>query len=195
MYRILGLPGAIGSMDVIHVVYGRCPKHLKHSCIGMEGVPTLAFQCVVDHNKRIMYVSQPILGGTKDKTITCNDAFPVCVALGKYHDVEYVLYNNNGIPTLCTGVYFIVDGGYPKVSYLMYPKGYPSNIEYVKWSEWVESVRKDVECTYGIRKARWRWLRSKIQTCLISHFQHQYSIGDLWSEGKTAPDRGNLCPR
>ena len=27
MYRILGLPGAIGSMDVTHVVYGRCPKH------------------------------------------------------------------------------------------------------------------------------------------------------------------------
>ena len=38
MYRILGLPGAIGSMDVTHVVYGWCPMHLKHSCIGKEGI-------------------------------------------------------------------------------------------------------------------------------------------------------------
>ena len=30
---------------------------------------------------------------------------------------------------------------------------YPSNIEDVKWSEWVESVCKDVECTSGILKA------------------------------------------
>ena len=29
------------------VLYGRCPKHLKHSCIGKEEVPTIAFQCVV----------------------------------------------------------------------------------------------------------------------------------------------------
>ena len=43
----------------------------------------------------------------------------------------------------------------------MCPKGYPSNIEDVKWSEWVESVSKDVECTFGL-KARWRWLRSEI---------------------------------
>ena len=48
MYRILGLQGAIGSMDVTQVVYGRCPKHLKHYSFGKEGVLTLAFSCVVD---------------------------------------------------------------------------------------------------------------------------------------------------
>ena len=69
-----------------------------------------------------------IIEGTKDKTITCNDAFPVRIALGIYRDVEYVLYNNNGNLTLCTGVYFIVDGGYPKESYLMCPEGYPSDM-------------------------------------------------------------------
>jgi Plant transposon protein len=30
------------------------------------------------------------------------------------------------------------------------------------WSEWVESTRKDVECTFGILKSRWRFLRNGI---------------------------------
>ena len=30
----------------------------------------------------------------------------------------------------------------------------------VLWSEWLESVRKDVECTFGVLKQRFRFLRN-----------------------------------
>jgi hypothetical protein len=33
----------------------------------------------------------------------------------------------------------------------------------VRWSEWVESVRKDVECFFGLIKCQWRWLRNKVE--------------------------------
>ena len=33
-YRLLGLPGAIGSMDVTHVWWARCPKDLIWPCTG-----------------------------------------------------------------------------------------------------------------------------------------------------------------
>jgi hypothetical protein len=35
IYEVLGLPGAIGSMDCTHIDWGRCPVELFHSCKGM----------------------------------------------------------------------------------------------------------------------------------------------------------------
>ena len=70
MYRLLGFPGAIGSMDCTHVHWGRCPPNLKWQCIGKEGYSTIAFQCVVDHTRRILHVSNAFIGGTYNKAIT-----------------------------------------------------------------------------------------------------------------------------
>jgi hypothetical protein len=33
----------------------------------------------------------------------------------------------------------------------------------IRWSKWLESMRKDVECTFGILKGRWRILKSGIR--------------------------------
>ena len=33
----------------------------------------------------------------------------------------------------------------------------------IRWSEWLESMRKDVECTFGILKGRWRVLKTGIR--------------------------------
>lgn len=84
-------------MDVTQVLYCRCSKNLKHFSIGKKALPTLAFPmcCLPQWKYR---VCQSFFGGTNDLTITCNDdTFPVRVALEKYSDVEYVLYNKNGI--------------------------------------------------------------------------------------------------
>ena len=32
-----------------------------------------------------------------------------------------------------------------------------------RWSKWLESMRKDVECTFGIMKGRWRILKVGIR--------------------------------
>ena len=34
----------------------------------------------------------------------------------------------------------------------------------IRFSEWLESLRKDVECTFGILKSRWRILKSGIRS-------------------------------
>ena len=77
MYRLLGFPGAIGSMDCTHVHWGRCPPNLKWQCIGKEGYPTIAFQCVVDRTRRILHVGDAFFGGTKDKSAqyTCKHSY------------------------------------------------------------------------------------------------------------------------
>ena len=33
----------------------------------------------------------------------------------------------------------------------------------VLWSEWIESIRKDVECFFGVCKARFRFLRNPVE--------------------------------
>ena len=62
----------------------------------------------------------------------------------------------------CASVYFLVAGGYDKEAHLMCPKAWPVFLKDVMWSEWLESCQKDVECTFGILRACWRWLRSQI---------------------------------
>ena len=41
VYRYMGLPGCIGSIDVTHVQWGACPSALRHHCcMGRYGYPT-----------------------------------------------------------------------------------------------------------------------------------------------------------
>ena len=44
----------------------------------------------------------------------------------------------------------------------MEPTKYPLNEEDTKWSKWLESVRNDVECFFGILKGRFRILKLPI---------------------------------
>jgi hypothetical protein len=37
-----------------------------------------------------------------------------------------------------------------------------SDMDEIRWSKWLESMWKDVECTVGILKGRWRILKSGI---------------------------------
>ena len=53
----------------------------------------------------------------------------------------------------------MVDNGYHKWACLIPPHKFPSTRDDVLWSEWVESVRKDVECFFGKLKARWQFLK------------------------------------
>ena len=66
---------------------------------------------MVDHTKRILHVRDALFSGTNDRSITAIDFFPVRVAAGQYKDQVYTLYDVNGVPRLCKGVYLIVGGG------------------------------------------------------------------------------------
>ena len=47
VYKWMGFPGCVGSMDVTHVHWGNCPSELRHHCIGRYGYPTLGFNLYV----------------------------------------------------------------------------------------------------------------------------------------------------
>ena len=75
VYSRMGLPGCVGSTDVVHVKWDRCPVRLYHLCKGKEGFPTLAYSVVVDHHRRILSVTQSNWGARNDKTMVKFDDF------------------------------------------------------------------------------------------------------------------------
>lgn len=169
-------------MDSTELLWLRCQKHDKVAATSKSGDTPLGFQVVCDHLRFIHYVSSFFLGGTNDITKKRNDPYPLAIMEGLYQEVEYVLYDKNGIPHVCQGAYIIVDGGYLNVACFMNPlKGVFGSKNDILWSEMIESVRKDVECVFGILKQRFRMLRNGIlledekyveyafKTCCILH--------------------------
>jgi len=63
----------------------------------------------------------------------------------------------------CSGAWTIVDNGYLQWSVTTIPpmklwESYPQ----MRFSKWLESLRKDVECTFGIMKGRFRILKTGV---------------------------------
>jgi len=72
-YNAAGLPGCVGSMDVVHVKWSNCPTS-DHNCAkGKEGYPTLGFQSITDFNRRVMAIYGPQFGSRNDKDIVKHD--------------------------------------------------------------------------------------------------------------------------
>jgi hypothetical protein len=72
------------------------------------------------------------------------------------------------------GVYVIVDNGYLNWSYTVPPFTVTSNVDEIRWSKWLESMRKDVECMFGIVKGRWRILKAGVRINGVD------GVDDVW---------------
>ncbi len=72
-YKLLGFNGCVGSFDCTHIYWNKCPKELVNYCVGKEKKPTVSFQCVVDHNRRVQMCSLPYCRATSDKLIFKDD--------------------------------------------------------------------------------------------------------------------------
>jgi hypothetical protein len=81
-------------------------------------------------------------------------------------DVELeLLERRNGrvVPVKYTGGYVIVDNGYLRWSATVPPFKVTDRMNELRWSKWVESMRKNVECAFGILKGRWRILKTGVR--------------------------------
>jgi len=164
IYKLLGFPGAVGSVDCVHIKWDKCPFGLRSSCKGKEGFPTLSYEVSVDHTKRILSATRSHYGARNDKTIVKYDEHIMNIHNGDlYSDCSYVLYNADGSVAFIRGLYMICDGGYHKWRSMQCPLKHTSDSNAAKWSCNLESVRKDVEDLFGILKMRFRILRNGVE--------------------------------
>ena len=57
----------------------------------------------------------------------------------------------------------LVDNGYHAWANTVPPFSNTAFRDEIRWSEWLESMRKDVECRFGIMKGRWRILKTGVR--------------------------------
>ena len=95
------------------------------------------------------------------------------------------------------GFYVLCDGGYHKWRTMQCPVKYTSDPLLCQWSRWLESVRKDIESTFGILKGRFRILKLPLllqsaeeidnvfYTCCALHNEilRSDNLSRLWEQG------------
>lgn len=178
VYEKLGFPGAMGSTDGVDCIWERCPA--KQTAIHKrDKYPTLGWNVTVSHSRRVMAVAGSFPGTRNDKTRARHDKFIIALKSGNLKledgtsvcDAHFTLRTDadGGVRSM-KGPYLITDGGYYRAPHFQAPTKYSSDVLTLRWSKRMESVRKDVECTFGIMKKRFRILKvpfnfKKAATC------------------------------
>ena len=68
-YKAQGLPGAMGSKDVVHTKWSNCPTGDLNRAKGKESYPSIAFQVISDYDRRIQAISSAQFSTHNDKHI------------------------------------------------------------------------------------------------------------------------------
>jgi hypothetical protein len=135
-----------------------CPAGLRSDCsTGKEGFLTLAFQVIVSHTIMILGTTGEFYGTWNDKFISRHDDNFSKIRTGWYKSLEWHWVDCKGIQHTETGLYLFCDGGYQLWPIFMCPfKDQWSGPAYEAWSSHIESLQKDIECTFGILKKRFK---------------------------------------
>ena len=206
-YAETGLPGCCGSMDVVHTGWDKCPSELTPLFKGKEGYPSLAFQVIVSHRRKVLYVSLSFPGARNDKQIVKVDSFPVSLHNGSHWLRTQVFHCNrpDGSVVKFRGHYLIVDGGYLRWPSLICPIPNDGNEDVRALGKHLESIRKDVECTFGSLKKRFKCLKAwselfnqidianQFVTCCVLH--NMLLEYDGYLNENYSPDAANVDPR
>jgi hypothetical protein len=194
-YEEAGLPGVAGSVDVVHVKWAKCPAGDYNRSKGKESYPSIAFECITDYDRRILGVCGPQFGSNNDKHIVKVDENIRVINEGWLSQVKWNYYAEDGSVSTSTGVYVICDNGYISWPTTICPfmKAQTNSPLEDDFSTTLESLRKDVECVFGILKGRWTSLDKgfkyrKMKTCgeifLTCAVLHNMMLSEMVREGR-----------
>jgi hypothetical protein len=162
-YSAAGFEGCIGSIDCVHIPWGRCAANLTNYHRDRTTGTSRVFEVVVNHQRRIFSCTRGFFGSTNDKTIAYFDGFNYKISIDKlYTEHPYNLFDIDGVRHEERGIWVLCDNGYHAWRTLQYPLLIRSNEGELRWSRMAESLRKDIEQTFGILKGRFRILRTGI---------------------------------
>jgi len=160
----IGLPGMVASFDATFIPWETCPHQLSNLHQGPKG-HGLLYQVAATHEGWVVAVEGGYPATMSDKITIKYSKFYDLLTSGKlYKDISYKI-RTGPLETdfvECSDCWIIVDGGYINSQYLIC--GYQSSPDRVKYkfTDWVASVRKDIECFFGRLKQRFRFFRNPI---------------------------------
>jgi len=210
-----GLCGCGHSTNGTHVIMWRCEHNLKQANSGFkDDHPCRAYNVSVNHRRRTLWSTSGHPARWNDKTLIWNDEFVRATHDGRIlQDVEFTLHSWSGIhgnsqlkETRCAGAWGLVDNGHHKWTCTQAPAKVNLLLTQQRLSDWIESYRKDVECTFGMLKGRWRVLQTGIRlegavaanriwmTCCALHnwLLEVDGLDKQWEEGVPSDWQGSL---
>ena len=168
-YDLAGMHGAIGSMDACHIILEKCSHRLRQNHLGGKSKQTCrSYNITVNHKRQILASTTGHPARWNDKTIILYDELARGLKNGSIlNDKSFELYerssNGNIIAVKYRGAWLLVDNGYLNWGVTIAPMKQTVYVTETRWSEWLESMRKDVECTFGILKGRFRILKAGVR--------------------------------
>jgi hypothetical protein len=121
----------------------------------------------VNHRQRILACTEGSPARWNDMTLATFDPFMQGLHEGRIlQDVLFSLYayNSDGeaVQQRYRGGWLLVDNGYLARSTTVPPFKTTNSRAEIRFSTWLESLRKDEKCTFGILKVRWQILKCGI---------------------------------
>ena len=168
-FEIAGFHGAVGSMDACHVLMEKCSHRLKQNHLGGKSKQTCrSFNLTCNHRRKILHTTCGHPARWNDKTIVLYDKLAVGIRQGDLLNDNIFELNDKSpdgekMKVKYKGAWLLVDNGYLNWGNTISPMKRTVYRNETRWSEWLESMRKDVECTFGIMKGRFRILKAGIR--------------------------------
>ena len=167
-----GFPGCIGSADATHIPLENVTASLRQAHLGFKGgseITTRTYNLTVNHRRQILHTTAGHPGRWNDKTLIRFDPFMADLRDGAFDELmDFRLRrrkegSDSDEEVTIKGAYVIVDNGYLRWPTTIPPIKNTCNRSELRFSQWLESLRKDVECCFGILKGRWRILKAGIR--------------------------------
>ena len=164
-YTTAGFNGCFGSIDCVHIHWDACFAQLKHSFKnGKYSYKTIVFEVCCNNRREIFSCTKGYPGTQSDMTVSEQDETVYAIRTdAKFTQKSFVLKESNGEEIPMKGLYLLSDNGFHKWQMITMPMKNPVSEEQKRWSKWCESMRKDIECTFGILKKRFLILKNPIR--------------------------------
>jgi hypothetical protein len=164
-YRKAGFPGCIGSTDATHITLEKVRFGIRQPHLGFKSSQTTrTYNVTVNHRRKILHSTTGHPGRWNDKTLVRFDGLMHQLREGDLNSsMSFNLHTETGKQRTVKGCYVVVDNGYLQWPTTVPPYKHSTHRSELRFSQWLESLRKDVECTFGILKGRWRILKSGIR--------------------------------
>jgi hypothetical protein len=165
-YMQAGLPGCVGSTDATHILLEKVEYRFRQSHLGFKSSHTSrTYNITVNHRRQILATTTGHPALWNDKTLVLFDNFVVSLHEGCHlDDVTFEMYesdrNGNIQKVKYSGAWLIVDNGYLNWSVTVPPLKASTSCPKIRFSQCLVSMRKDVECTFGILKGRFQILKT-----------------------------------
>lgn len=167
-FIIAGLHGAMGSMYACHVTLEKCSHRFQQNHVGVKGKQICrSFNLTANHRHQSLHTRSGHPFRWNDMIIVLLDGLACKLSHGEImQDNIFLIYdkdeNRDTISFDYCGACLLVGNVYLNWGVTIPPMKNTPCTDETQWCEWLESMRKDVECTFGILKGCFRILKAGI---------------------------------